>query len=911
MFGRGPCAHSARVLLFAICLLPPAWPAPPRPVGTNFEIATDAPDGLGGRPAISFDGTNFFVVWLGEQGTVRGSRITPDGAVLDPGGVSIGGGDGRPSVAFDGTEYLVIWVDEAEVYGAKVGVDGSLVSGPFAITAGGAPKVRDISLAFDGTHYLVAWRAGSWDTIRAARVATDGTIVDAPAGFSLGNGFFPWVAFDGTNHLVVWSYHHDSSWTSDDVFGNRVAPDGSVLDGSGFAICCEDGDQSQPSVAYGDDVLLVVWLDSRGGVGDGSFDDFDARGMRLATDGSALDPSEILLAEPVGSQAPVNAVFDGTDFFILWHTDLWPADFRLTDVYGRRVSSGGAVLDQQGIPASTAFGHQFGPRIGFGGGRFLVAWNDGFRCDDCIWGQILDKGQAAPAASHPGSDDAATDEIDEPAVESAPWSPEPSPTDQALQAIDAVDRDDAYAVGDTPGLFHWDGTGWSTIPYPAPTGGYGVSVGAPDEVWITGWCYHVAWFDGEAIHNPSCLDWPTSELGHAIERLPSGALLTVGAPSTSRYYEGPIQSWGGPDWQDLALPHPVDLHDLWQAPDGTVYAVGDFGTVLEWNGSGWDAMEDVPTVQSLNAVWGRDDGSLCAVGDFGEILFFDGVEWTRQDSGTLEHLFDVEGVGDTEIVAVGASGTILGFDGTSWSPEASGTDRMLLGVARAGDRLLAVGDDGVVLSRAAAPYDAEADLAVTKGDGLDEAVPGERVVYEVTVTNQAARADRTTASVTDLPPPALDCTWTCEPLGEATCAHGPWTGALDDWIELRGGATAVFTADCSIDAAATGSITNTVEASLPASILELDESDDLAADTDRLLPLGECGKPDHRVLSAEVIDSPRSVEACLSVTLGPDLVIAPSCILTVRAGQRVVLVDGTEVQAGGGLAVEIDPSMAP
>jgi hypothetical protein len=886
-------------------LIPVMVAAATVPLGVNFEVAGNVADGLGGRPAIAFDGTNFLTVWRDSSGTIRGARITTAGTVLDPGGFAIGSGDGRPSVAFSDSDFLVIWVGSGEVHGARVTTGGTVASGPWAITTGGTPKIRDISLAFDGTNYLIAWR-NSGDQIRAARVNTAGTILDAAAGIVLGTGFYPWVAFDGTNYLVVWYYWGNGL----DIFGNRVATDGTVLDGSGFTIFSATGDQAHASVAFGGGVYLVVWHDLRGG---NLYNEADARGVRVGTDGTVLDSPEIQISQGAHHQVPVNVAFDGTDFFVVWHMGLQWVDFRLSDVYGRRVSTAGGVLDEQAIPVSTAFGHQFGPRLGYGGGRHLVAWNDGFRCDSCLWAQLLDAVSDATTGAGGGTSSARSAELGEPTVGAGvTWTSEPKPAITPLQDVLGVDGDDIYAYGkDAAGLFHWDGSSWATITYPPPGGGFGLWASAPDDVWITGWCYHVSHYSNGVVNNPSCLNWPEPGLGLGILRLPSGALLTVGAPADAKYYDGPIDGWGTDDWVKLPLPRAVDLHDIWETPTHRVFAVGELGTVVEWDGAEWDMVPDVPTVQSLNAIWGREDASLFIVGDFGEILYFDGVSFTRQASGTLEHLFDVWGFGHSDVWAVGSDGTILHNDGGGWGSEVSGTDRMLMGLTRAGQEMLAVGDEGIFLSRAVTPYAPATDLAVTKDDGVEEAVPGEGVTYTIEVFNETVGAGLMAAAVSDTPPAALTCSWTCEPVGGATCALGPEVGDLSDEVELPEAARAVYRADCLIDAGATGSLSNTAMVATVPGVTELDGTDNSATDEDVLLALGACGKPDHRTLTELVIDSPTEVVACVSITAGPALDVTATGRLQLRAGDRVVFHNGVAIASSAVLEVEIDESLLP
>lgn len=67
-------------------------------------------------PAVASDGTDFFVVWsydkLGTSYDIYGTRITPDGEVLDPGGILVCATyifELSPSIAYNGSIFLVTW----------------------------------------------------------------------------------------------------------------------------------------------------------------------------------------------------------------------------------------------------------------------------------------------------------------------------------------------------------------------------------------------------------------------------------------------------------------------------------------------------------------------------------------------------------------------------------------------------------------------------------------------------------------------------------------------------------------------------------------------------------------------------------------------------------------------------------
>ena len=83
---------------------------------------------------------------------------------------------------------------------------------------------------------------------------------------------------------------------------------------------------------------------------------------------------------------------------------------------------------------------------------------------------------------------------------------------------------------------------------------------------------------------------------------------------------------------------------------------------------------------SLESVWGSSATDVFAVGDIGTILHYDGDTWSGQASGSTNWLYGVWGSSATDVFAVGVDGTILHYDGDTWSVQASGTGVGLLGV---------------------------------------------------------------------------------------------------------------------------------------------------------------------------------------------------------------------------------------
>ena len=81
-----------------------------------------------------------------------------------------------------------------------------------------------------------------------------------------------------------------------------------------------------------------------------------------------------------------------------------------------------------------------------------------------------------------------------------------------------------------------------------------------------------------------------------------------------------------------------------------------------------------PISTPVKGIWGASESAVFAVGNEGLILRFDGTRWSQQASGTTVDLVTVWGNSATEVfaagpryVAKGESGVVLYFDGTSWS----------------------------------------------------------------------------------------------------------------------------------------------------------------------------------------------------------------------------------------------------
>jgi len=127
---------------------------------------------------------------------------------------------------------------------------------------------------------------------------------------------------------------------------------------------------------------------------------------------------------------------------------------------------------------------------------------------------------------------------------------------------------------------------------------------------------------------------------------------------------------------------------------------------------------------------------------------------------------------------------------------------------------------------------ANADLAITKTDGVTTATAGGSVTYTITASN-AGPSNATGATVADTFPASLTCTWTCVGAGGGTCTAAG-SGNINDTVNLPSGGSVTYTASCAVSAAAAGTLSNTATVAAPAGVTDPTPGNNSATDSDTL-----------------------------------------------------------------------------
>ena len=195
----------------------------------------------------------------------------------------------------------------------------------------------------------------------------------------------------------------------------------------------------------------------------------------------------------------------------------------------------------------------------------------------------------------------------------------------------------------------------------------------------------------------------------AIAPLPTGEALAVGdfgtvltAASNINEVIAPPASIRGdeaPSWEHLDSGVDRQLWGLWSDErDGSLYACGEEGTVLRFDGERFERLPPVGDF-GIHCLTAAEDGGLLAAGQLGEIHHFDGERWQKQfDLHVDVTILSFWAESPKKIFAVGDEGLVLHWDGETWQRMTSGTRSALYGLwGMDAEHLLAVGDFGMIL----------------------------------------------------------------------------------------------------------------------------------------------------------------------------------------------------------------------
>ncbi|HXK17907.1 MAG TPA: hypothetical protein VNG33_08895, partial [Polyangiaceae bacterium] len=330
-------------------------------------------DGTVGHPftVVAAHAGNYRVAWQHMfqnsaseyQVSLQTSTVSASGAVSGPTDLAVATRMDGIAIAAGPNGYLFTW-------GGRLAGDGQSTN-PYALFLGdsgenvstlitGGPLVQaEPAVGHSASDYLVAWVEPQAAQVLAARVATDGQVVDATpllVGSGTGQRSSPSVASDGTDYAVVWD---DAANGTDDIFAAHVSSAG--VASTAAAIASGSETQTNPGVASNGSGYLAVWQESTG-----------IHGARLAPDTSLVGSLLVAGGRPDNGGTSVAALgsvaSNGKDYLVVW-VDAGTA----RTVYAARVDAQGTVLDANGLSLGPIDPGER-PRVEWDGSSYLVVW---------------------------------------------------------------------------------------------------------------------------------------------------------------------------------------------------------------------------------------------------------------------------------------------------------------------------------------------------------------------------------------------------------------------------------------------------------------------------------------------------------------------------------------------------------
>lgn len=260
------------------------------------------------------------------------------------------------------------------------------------------------------------------------------------------------------------------------------------------------------------------------------------------------------------------------------------------------------------------------------------------------------------------------------------------PGNRRFNAVAALSRTDAWAVGDGPLIAHWNGVKWSTVPSPRVTSDYrqparllGVADLSATNIWAVGFNWH----------------YPTLQLfehwngqrWRVIPGVPAGKheLWAIAALSPSDIWAAGdgMEHWNGSRW--TLVPSAAPASAITALSPNDIWAVG--GSIIQhWNGSAWSLVPSPSSGEqftNLTGIAGRAAGDVWAAGYAGHTVPHDGYAehpLVEHWNGSVWKIVSTPGTGspDSQILAITTTLAhtlwAVGFAGT----HRAGNDRALI-----------------------------------------------------------------------------------------------------------------------------------------------------------------------------------------------------------------------------------------
>lgn len=237
--------------------------------------------------------------------------------------------------------------------------------------------------------------------VYAARMDGAGNLLDAggfPVCTAEGDQENTAVAFGGGTFMVLWEDERNFDVSGYDVYGSRVAPDGTIVDTLGIRINHLNLWERSPHVVGGSESFVTVWEW-------GKYDkNWDVAGCRINSTGEVVDSVPLVASTACDAQLLSSSAWSGQSYLAIWEEG--------EDLYCRRVDRFGTPMDPGEIEVCSATSEQREPDLDWSSGSYLAVWEDARNSTSDIYaGRIDSAGEILDPSGLSIGTDPATDQI--------------------------------------------------------------------------------------------------------------------------------------------------------------------------------------------------------------------------------------------------------------------------------------------------------------------------------------------------------------------------------------------------------------------------------------------------------------------------------------------------------------------
>jgi len=201
------------------------------------------------------------------------------------------------TLARSATGFVAVWMDYRfnGVVAARVATDGSVLDVPPVDLN---VSTQYVDLASNGAGYLLGYMYGG--NIYVLRLSSSLAVIGSPLLVGTSTDFAPSIASNGTDYLVSWS--SSSATTGRDIRARRVTAAGTLPDAQPIEVSTAPHSQQDVEVAAVGADYVAVWTDGRNwdGVTGNERNYNQIRAARITSVGIVLDPDGVALTPSTG-----------------------------------------------------------------------------------------------------------------------------------------------------------------------------------------------------------------------------------------------------------------------------------------------------------------------------------------------------------------------------------------------------------------------------------------------------------------------------------------------------------------------------------------------------------------------------------------------------------------------------------